>query len=124
VDEPGQILRKLAIGDDALLHRVLADARAGHPDLSSLDAKTHALVCVAALIAMDAAEPSYLWAVDAARAAGASDEELVGCLLAAMPVLGVARVVCAAPKLGLALGYDVGAALEDADVAAGHTGRR
>lgn len=124
MDEPGQILRKLAIGDDALLHRVLADARAGHPDLSALDAKTHALVCVAALIAMDAAEPSYLWAVDAARAAGAGDEELVGCLLAAMPVLGIARVVCAAPKLGLALGYDVGAALEAADVAAGQTGGR
>jgi 4-carboxymuconolactone decarboxylase len=109
----------LAIGDDALLQRVLADERAGHPCCAPLDAKTHALVCVAALIAMDAAEPSYLWAVDAARAAGASDEELVGCLLAAVPVLGIARVVCAAPKLGLALGYDVGAALEHPDVAAG-----
>jgi alkylhydroperoxidase/carboxymuconolactone decarboxylase family protein YurZ len=119
VDEPGQVLRKLAIGDDALLHRVLADENAGHPCCSPLDAKTHALVCVAALIAMDAAEPSYLWAVEAARAAGASDEELVGCLLAALPVLGIARVVCSAPKLGLALGYDVGAALERVDVAAG-----
>jgi hypothetical protein len=34
-------------------------------------------------------------------------------------VLGVARVVSAAPKLGLALGYDVAAALEDASSLAG-----
>lgn len=119
MEEPAHVLRKLAIGDDALLHRVLADEKSGHPACSPLDAKTHALVCVAVLIALNAAAPSYLWAVDAARAAGASDEEVVGCLLAALPVLGVARVVCAAPKLGLALGYDVGAALEQADVLAG-----
>ena len=29
-----------------------------------------------------------------------------------MPVVGVARVVSAAPNLGLAIGYDVGDALE------------
>jgi hypothetical protein len=37
----------------------------------------------------------------------------VGALIAVMPVVGVARVVSAAPNLGLALGYDVGAALEE-----------
>ena len=31
-----------------------------------------------------------------------------------LPALGVARVVSAAPKLGLALGYDVSSALENA----------
>jgi hypothetical protein len=30
-----------------------------------------------------------------------------------MPVAGAARVVSAAPKLGLALGYDLDAALEE-----------
>ena len=30
-----------------------------------------------------------------------------------MPVVGVARIVSAAPKLGLALGYDVAHALEE-----------
>jgi hypothetical protein len=44
---------------------------------------------------------------------------VVACLLAALRVLGAARVVSAAPKLGLALGYDVGAALEDASALAG-----
>lgn len=37
----------------------------------------------------------------------------MGALIAAMPVIGSARVVSAAPKLGLALGYDLDAALED-----------
>jgi alkylhydroperoxidase/carboxymuconolactone decarboxylase family protein YurZ len=119
LEPPGQILRKLTIRDDALLHRVLAEEECGRPAESSLDRKTHALVCIAALIAMDAAAPSYLCAVESARAAGASDEEIVGCLLAVVPILGEPRVVCAAPKLGLALGYDVGAALEEAGTALG-----
>jgi hypothetical protein len=52
--------------------------------------------------------------VEAARRRGATNDEIVGCLIAALPALGVARVVSAAPKLGLALGYDVGSALENA----------
>lgn len=119
MEPPVQILRKLAIRDNALIHRVLAAQEDCHSAESPLDPKTHALVCVASLIAVDAAPPSYLWATDAARAAGATDEELVGCLLAALPVLGAARVVSAAPRLGLALGYDVGAALEDSDAVLG-----
>jgi alkylhydroperoxidase/carboxymuconolactone decarboxylase family protein YurZ len=119
LEPPGLILRKLTIRDDALLHRVLAEEECGHPAESSLDGKTHALVRIAALIAMDAAAPSYLCAVESARAAGASDEDIVGCLLAVVQILGEPRVVCAAPKLGLALGYDVGAALEEAGSALG-----
>jgi alkylhydroperoxidase/carboxymuconolactone decarboxylase family protein YurZ len=119
VEPPAQLLRKLTIRDDALLQRVLAKEESGHPVESSLDPKTHALVCIAALIAMDAAAPSYLCAVERARAAGASDEEIVGCLLAVVRFLGEPRVVSAAPKLGLALGYDVGAALEEAGSALG-----
>jgi hypothetical protein len=53
-----------------------------------------------------------MWTLELARRAGASNDEIVGCLLAVMPTLGVARVVSAAPKLGLALGFDVATALE------------
>jgi alkylhydroperoxidase/carboxymuconolactone decarboxylase family protein YurZ len=53
-----------------------------------------------------------MWTLEAARRAGASDDELVGCLLAALPTVGVARIVSAAPKLGLAMGFDVASALE------------
>ena len=40
-------------------------------------------------------------------------------LVIGLPMVGAARVVSAAPKLGLALGYDVAAALEDASSLAG-----
>ena len=79
---------------------------------AGIDARAHALVRVGALIAIDAAPPSYMSAAEAALEAGATYEELVGTLIVVMPVVGVARVVSAAPNLGLALGYDVGDALE------------
>lgn len=104
-------LRKLSIGDDALVEEILASETANVAS-SGLDPKTHALVRLGALIAADAAAPSYLDAIESARGAGASDEELVGCLIAVLPQLGAARVISAAPKLSLALGYDVAAALE------------
>ena len=52
-------------------------------------------------------------AIESARDSNTSDEELVGCLVAVLPTVGAARVISAAPKLGLALGYDVAAALEE-----------
>jgi len=46
-------------------------------------------------------------------AAGASEDEITGVLLATAPVCGLSRVVCAAPGVATALGYDVAAALEE-----------
>jgi len=106
-----ETLRKLALRDDRYIERLLADSDASKAD-SRLDRRTHALVRLAALIAVDAATPSYLEAIDSARASDATSDEIVGCLVAVLPTIGVARVVSAAPKVGLALGYDVDAALE------------
>lgn len=101
-----EILRKLAIRDDAYVQSILA--RDGdYGEASGLDAKTRALVRVGALIAIDAATPSYMWSIESARSHGATTEEVVGCLIAVMPAVGSSCVVSAAPKLGLALGYDV-----------------
>jgi hypothetical protein len=105
-------LRKLSIGDDAYIESVIGAERRNLAE-SRLDPKTHALVRVGALIAADAASPAYLDAVEQARDSNTSDEELVGCLIAVLPTLGAARVISAAPKLALALGYDVAAALEE-----------
>ena len=112
VAEHEHTLRKLAIGDDAFIDALLANGQANLAQ-SGLDPKTHAFARLGALIAADAAPPSYLDALESARAGGASDEELVGCLIAVLPELGAARVISAAPRLGLALGYDVAAALEE-----------
>jgi len=105
-------LRKLSIGDDAFIDAVLMSERANLGQ-SGLDPKSHALVRLGALIAVDGASPSYLDALESARACGTSDDEVVGCLIAVLPELGAARVISAAPRLGLALGYDVAAALEE-----------
>jgi 4-carboxymuconolactone decarboxylase len=104
-------LRRLSIGDDAYIERLVSEP--ANVAESGLDRKTHALVRLGALIAVDGAAPSYLEAIQRARAAGASDDDLVGCLIAVLPALGAARVISASPKLGLALGYDVAAALEE-----------
>ena len=70
---------------------------------------------VAATIAVDAAPASFQHAVALAVAAGATNEEIVASLEAVTPVTGTARVVQCAPKIALALGYDVEAALERFD---------
>jgi len=50
-----------------------------------------------------------------ALAAGATDDEIADMLLVIAPITGLGRVVCAAPDVAAALGYDISAALEDPD---------
>ena len=104
-------LRRLAVRDDGYIDALLSEEHA-NMTLAGIDARSHALARVAALIAMDAATPSYMSAVQAGLHAGVSHEEIVGTLIAVLPVVGAVRVVAAAPKLALALGYDVADAFE------------
>ncbi len=104
-------LRKLAVRDNRYVGALLAREDASAVE-SGLDARTGALVQIGALVAVDAAPPSYMSVAEAALDAGVTHEELVGALLVVMPVVGIPRLVSAAPNLGLALGYDVGHALE------------
>jgi 4-carboxymuconolactone decarboxylase len=75
-------------------------------------AQQAALARLAALVALGGALASYTHVVDYALSVGVTVDELVGTLIAVMPSTCADRVVSAAPKLGLALGYDVDAALE------------
>ena len=104
-------LRRLALRDDRYIGELLRGERASSV-LSGLAPKEHALALVASLIAVDAAPPSFMSAVSAGLDAGLSEEEIVGTLIAVMPIVGIARVVSAAPNLALALGYDVAEAFE------------
>jgi 4-carboxymuconolactone decarboxylase len=106
-----RILGRLSIRDNAYVDFLLTDD-GGNLSASHLDEKTHSLVCLGALVAIDAAPPSYLEAIDRGRECGATDDEIVGVLIAVLPAVGITRVVAAAPKLALALGHDVSAALE------------
>ena len=107
-------LRRLALRDDRYIDALLSEER-GNAKLAGIDPRSHALLRIAALIAVDAAPPSFMSAVEAGLDAGATYDEIVGTLIAVMPIVGVARVVSAAPNLGLALGYDVSEALELVD---------
>jgi 4-carboxymuconolactone decarboxylase len=104
-------LRCLALNDRAFVASVLGMGQ-DTVEASSLDPKTHALVRLAVLPAVGGTQCSYRESVEAALAAGAGYDEIVGILIALAPTIGLARVVSAAPELALALGYDVDAALE------------
>jgi alkylhydroperoxidase/carboxymuconolactone decarboxylase family protein YurZ len=103
-------LRRLALHDDALLGASAAE-NCSFPD-SAIDERIAAVARIAATIAVDAAPSSFQRAVSHALAAGVSADEIVATLEAVTPVTGAARVVQCAPKVALALGYDVDAALE------------
>jgi 4-carboxymuconolactone decarboxylase len=106
-----ETLRRLAVRDDRYIDSLL---RADQDDVSlaQMDARSHALARIGALIALDAGPPAFMASVEAALHADVSEEEIVGTLIAVLPIVGVPRVVSAASNLGLALGYDVANALE------------
>jgi 4-carboxymuconolactone decarboxylase len=103
VERVEQTLRRLALNDERYLRSALAD-----PGFSSdLDARTQALIRLGALLSIGASTVSLRRTVELAAAAGASDDEMLGVLLAIAPAVGHARVVGVAPHLGLALGYNL-----------------
>lgn len=104
-------LRKLAVRDDRYIAGLLG-ADQSDAALAGIDPRSHAFARIGALVALNAPPPAHMYAVEAALNAGASYEEIVGVLIAVLPLVGVARIVSAAPNLGLALGYDVNEALE------------
>jgi 4-carboxymuconolactone decarboxylase len=107
--EQEDLLRRLALHDDGVMDALLCTGpnATGTP---VLDARTHALVRLAGLVALDSSAATYQWGVTAALSAGASDGEIVGVLVALLPVVGSVRVQAAAPEVALALGHELGPA--------------
>lgn len=95
-------LRRLAISAPPTLAEELEPL-----EVSALSAKTMALARLAALVAVGGATPSFGEQVSAAVSAGATSDEIVDVLVGISSVVGAPRVVDAAPKLALALGFDV-----------------
>ena len=112
MDDYKERLRRLAVHDDALLEAIAVERQSAR---SVIDERTEALMRLAATIAVDASASSFQHAVAHALAAGATRDEVVASLEAVTPVTGAARVVQCAPKVALALGYDVESALERVD---------
>ena len=103
--------RRLTIGDSAILD-AMSVSGPDAPGLRHPDARTEALLRIAALIAIDAPPTSYTVVVAAALRACARLEDLLAVLTAVVGTVGSARVISAAPRIALAAGYDVEAALE------------
>ncbi len=96
-------LRRLALHDPGLVDELSGPSRNAPSDL---DARTMSLVRLAALVAVGGSGPSYGAHADAAVGAGASVAEIVAVLDGLVPVVGLPRVVAAAPRLAMALGYE------------------
>ena len=107
-------LRRLSLHDPGYLDALLSTAARDEGHVR-LDARGRALGRLATLFALDGSVSTYGWATSAALGAGVTSDEIVELLVAMAPLIGSARVVCAAPKLGLALGYDVDADIEGLD---------
>ena len=104
--EQERTLRRLALNDEQSVAALLAQSDSESFGGCS-DPQMRALVRLAALIASDGAPASYQSAVDAALAAGAPVEDLIGVLSAVATTIGSARIVAAAPLLARAVGFDI-----------------
>jgi 4-carboxymuconolactone decarboxylase len=109
-----ETLRRLAMIDEGFLEDH-ARLGLGLPGTSVLDPKTATLLQLAASVAIGLPAVCLEWCAGRALAAGASEDEIADVLLAIAPVTGLGRVVCAAPDVATALGYDIAAALEEPD---------
>ena len=109
-----ETLRRLAMIDEGFVEDEaglgLALARA-----SALEPKIAALLQLGILVASGSPAVCLEWSTARALAAGAARDEIANVLLAIAPVTGLGRVVCAAPDVATALGYDIEAALEQLD---------
>lgn len=72
-----------------------------------LDGYSRSLVRLGALVANDASEASLQLVINDALATGVTPDGVVDALLVLLPEVGSARIGSAAPKVALALGFDI-----------------
>jgi 4-carboxymuconolactone decarboxylase len=104
--ETYEVLSGISAGDLKLLDTEMG---LGEPELATtgLDARTFALVNMAALIALKAPAACYAWQVANAIEDGATPEDILGVLRAVATHVGAAKVVAAAPEIIIALGLQL-----------------
>jgi 4-carboxymuconolactone decarboxylase len=112
-DEQRDRLQHISDSDDAAIDGLVAIQVTEAVNASDLDAKTFAMVNLAALIATGGDDASYLLYVNAALDAGASVDEITGVLTAVGTNVGVFKMVSAADPLATALGIRLVAESDD-----------
>jgi alkylhydroperoxidase/carboxymuconolactone decarboxylase family protein YurZ len=98
-----EALSGIAVGDLDILETAIG-LRELSRETAGLDARSFALVKIAALIALDAPPASYVWQIGNALEEGVTPEEILGVLRAVAPQVGGPRVIAAAPEIMLGLG--------------------
>jgi alkylhydroperoxidase/carboxymuconolactone decarboxylase family protein YurZ len=106
VDRVERLLRLLALNNEESLERVLA-SQADEYLPPALSPKVDLLVRIGVLLALGAPTGPLRATVERALAAGATEDEIAHVLLTVAPTAGLARVVSSAPRLAIALGYDL-----------------
>jgi len=108
-DEQRDTLRDISENDETAIADLVAIRVEEAVEASNLDARSFALVNLAALIATGGDDASYLLHVGAALDAGASIDEITAVLTAIAPNIGVFKMVAAADPLATALGITLAA---------------
>jgi alkylhydroperoxidase/carboxymuconolactone decarboxylase family protein YurZ len=108
-EEQRDRLRDISNNDENAIAELVSIRLTEAVDTSDLDAKTLALVNIAAVIATCGDDSSYLLHVTAALDAGASVDEITGVLTGIGPNVGVFKMVSAADPLATALGVNLAA---------------
>lgn len=108
-------LRDISTNDQAAIAKAVAIRVEEAVDASDLDAKTFALVNIAALVATGGDEASYVLHVTSALDAGASVDEVTAVLTAIGPNVGVFKMVAAADPLATALGINLAGEADTGD---------
>jgi alkylhydroperoxidase/carboxymuconolactone decarboxylase family protein YurZ len=98
-----ETLTGISVGDPTILDTAIGLRDLGREG-TGLDARTYALVKIAALIALDAPPTSYAWQIGNALDEGVTPEDVLGVLRAVAFQVGGPKVVAAAPEIMLALG--------------------
>jgi alkylhydroperoxidase/carboxymuconolactone decarboxylase family protein YurZ len=98
-----EVLTGISVGDVSVLDTAIGMRELGR-EVTGLDARTYALVKIAALIALDAPPASYAWQIGNALDEGVTPEDILGVLRAVAFQVGGPKVVAAAPEIMLALG--------------------
>jgi 4-carboxymuconolactone decarboxylase len=109
-DEQRDTLRDISENDETAIAELVAIRVEEAVDASDLDARSFALVNLAALIATGGDDASYILHVGAALDAGASVDEVTAVITAIGPNIGVFKMVAAADPLATALGITLAAA--------------
>jgi 4-carboxymuconolactone decarboxylase len=111
VGDSQDLLRRLSANEESSVRTVMAL----HPDRTDssgavdtiLPPSVRMLVRLAALLALDASTTSLRWAVELASCTGADEDAILRVLAIVGSEVGFPRVVSTAPRLALAIGYEI-----------------